>query len=271
VYVPDCSEPPEVLCGRGGPAVRLAARGLVVLVLRLISRSHSAGRTLNNRRHLHRLGWQLGRTFLGAEVSKARSAVNVLERLRGVDANRIGIFGYDQGGQIAFLAAALDPRFRAAVISNYFGGGVHPEWQPVDRLMFGKAHLFGESELVEVIGPRNLCVEAAPGVRWPADAGTRTEAERAEVGFTRRIDFGTVRRMAGQFRVELIASAESCSKRAIEFVASRLGIASALPSGRFERSRLGTTDSTPLRAELARFAEHETHISQLKFVTAFFF
>src|ERR1051326_3134874 len=116
LYLPDCSESPEAVCSDKGPAVRLATRGFAVLVLRLISRSYSAGRHLNNRRHLHRLGWQLGRTFLGAEVSRARSAVGVLASLPGIDSKRLGVFGFDQGGQIALLAAALDKRIQATVV-----------------------------------------------------------------------------------------------------------------------------------------------------------
>lgn len=257
IFVPDCSESPEEICSHGGPAASLVTRGFVVLVLRLISRSHSAGRHLNNRRHLHRLGWQLGHTFLGAEVSKLHSAVSALASLPQVDANRIGVFGFDQGGQLALLAAALDSRIKATVVSNYFGGGIHPEWQPVDRLLFGKAHLFGERELVNLVGADRLCVEANPQHRLPENADAKTETEREQVGFTRGIDFASTKRLALENQIEFVISTKPCSSKAIEFLVERLGAnKKPHPSARLHlKSQPGK--------ELARFNELERHYHRL--------
>ena len=272
LYVPDCSESSEEVCSRRGAASRLAQRGFVVLALRLISRRYSEGYRLNNRRHLHRLGWQLGRTFLGAEVSKLRSAVGALSKLPQVDANRIGVFGFDQGGQLALLAAALDDRIKATVVSNYFGGGVHPEWQPVDRLLFGKAHLFGESELADLIGSQRLCVEADTRGRWPENGDAKTELEREQVGFTRGIDFTTSKRLAGQNQIEFVASKTPCSDGSVIFLNDALrstmweAVSDRRPSFSFHTSSRPSETASHVAAakkELVRFAELENHYNRL--------
>lgn len=259
--IPDCSESPEDWCGRNGTAIRLAKRGFSVLALRLISRTHppakqragNAGGTLNNRRHLHRLGWQLGRPLLGAEVAMARSAISVLQTLDGVDPRRIGVAGCDQGGHIALLSAALDARINAAVVSRYFGWSDRPEWQPVDRLIFGQARWLSDVALAGMIAPRGLCIESDPHGRWPRDADARTEIERTAQGFTRQIDFETARRLAGKTRAEFVASPVFCSERAVRFLERHLD-----PHRLPRIPNVFVTRVTDLSGkEMARFAEME--------------
>ena len=49
----------------------------------------------------------------------------------------IGLFGYDEGGEIGLYAAALDPRIDAACVNGYFDNRNDLWRQPVDRNVFG--------------------------------------------------------------------------------------------------------------------------------------
>jgi dienelactone hydrolase len=65
-------------------------------------------------------GLMLGRPLLGSRVQDTLRALDLLQSLPEVDAGRIGIMGGSSGGAVALLAAALEPRLRAAVVSSYF-------------------------------------------------------------------------------------------------------------------------------------------------------
>jgi fermentation-respiration switch protein FrsA (DUF1100 family) len=56
-----------------------------------------------------------GRLFPMQEVEDARNAISFLQRLPGVDANRIGIWGTSFGGGIVSYTAAVDRRVKAVV------------------------------------------------------------------------------------------------------------------------------------------------------------
>jgi dienelactone hydrolase len=62
----------------------------------------------------------LGRPLLGSRVQDTLRALDLLQSLPEVDAGRVGIMGGSSGGAVALLAAALEPRLRAAVVSSYF-------------------------------------------------------------------------------------------------------------------------------------------------------
>jgi dienelactone hydrolase len=223
LYVPDCSQTPGELYHEDSPIWRLVSEGFAVLVLNLISRSQSAGSPLNNRRHLHRLGWQLGQTLLGSEVAKARAALDVLKNQLAVDINRIGLFGYDQGGQIALLVAALESNIKATVISNYFGSSARAECQPIDRLLFGQARYFDDTVLAGLCAPGSLCIEADLHQTWPIDAETADETARSTPGFTRQIDFKTAKRLAKSSGQTFVESSTACGTDVVRFFRKRLG------------------------------------------------
>lgn len=44
----------------------------------------------------------------------------------GVDGARLGVIGFCMGGRVAYLAAAANPRFKAAVV--YYGGNIRQVW-----------------------------------------------------------------------------------------------------------------------------------------------
>lgn len=108
-------------------ALALCRRGLVVLApeLRGFGRrrepqDQAAGPTSSSCHGLAWWGVMLGKPLLGSRVGDVLRAIDLLNALPEVDGRRIGIIGGSGGGAVALFAAALLPRLRAAVISNYF-------------------------------------------------------------------------------------------------------------------------------------------------------
>jgi len=68
-------------------------------------------------------------------IKDVNAAVDFLRGYASADVGRLGIVGFCMGGRVAFLMAAANPMFRAAV--DYYGGGVHKAWgegrAPADR------------------------------------------------------------------------------------------------------------------------------------------
>lgn len=62
----------------------------------------------------------LGQTMVGWRVYDAMRALDYLATRPEIDSQRIGIMGISGGGTTTFFAAALDTRFKAAVVSGYF-------------------------------------------------------------------------------------------------------------------------------------------------------
>jgi carboxymethylenebutenolidase len=68
-------------------------------------------------------------------IHDVNAAVDLLGGCATADVGRLGIVGFCMGGRVAFLMAAANPMFRAAV--DYYGGGVYKAWgdgpAPSDR------------------------------------------------------------------------------------------------------------------------------------------
>jgi len=68
-------------------------------------------------------------------INDVNAAVNFLGGCATADVGRLGIVGFCMGGRVAFLMAAANSMFRAAV--DYYGGGVYKAWgdgpAPSDR------------------------------------------------------------------------------------------------------------------------------------------
>jgi carboxymethylenebutenolidase len=68
-------------------------------------------------------------------IRDVNAAINFLGSCATADVARLGIVGFCMGGRVAFLMAAANPKFRAAV--DYYGGGVYKAWgdgpAPSDR------------------------------------------------------------------------------------------------------------------------------------------
>jgi carboxymethylenebutenolidase len=61
-----------------------------------------------------------------AVIKDVNAAVDFLRSCPSADISRIGIVGFCMGGRVAFLMAAANPNFRAAV--DFYGGGVYRAW-----------------------------------------------------------------------------------------------------------------------------------------------
>jgi carboxymethylenebutenolidase len=68
-------------------------------------------------------------------IHDVNAAVDFLRGCGAADAGKLGIVGFCMGGRVAFLMAAANPNFRAAV--DFYGGGVYKSWgdgpAPSDR------------------------------------------------------------------------------------------------------------------------------------------
>ena len=61
-----------------------------------------------------------------AVIKDVNATLDFLRSCPSADASRVGIVGFCMGGRVAFLMAAANPHFRAAV--DFYGGGVYRAW-----------------------------------------------------------------------------------------------------------------------------------------------
>ena len=210
IVIPDAGQTPEQLAGSvAGRASRIPGGGSlgsqrvrIAVVPALIDRTVTArnGRAkLTNREFIYRSAFELGRHIIGYEVQKVLALVD--QCFRKTDTReRVGVFGYGEGGAIALYAAALDPRIEAVCVSGYFDDRNDVWRQPVDRNVFGLLEQFGDAEVASLIAPRPLIVEAAKGPEFVIPPGTggapgrlttpKLETVRAEVERARTLVAG---------------------------------------------------------------------------------
>ncbi|HKS96616.1 MAG TPA: dienelactone hydrolase family protein [Terriglobia bacterium] len=277
VVVPDADWPPEALVGltSGVPAPaqfarRLAESGCQVIVPLLINRrddwSGIPGVKMTNLPHrewIYRMAFEVGRHVIGLEVQKILAVVDWFEQQNKSHPLPIGVFGYGEGGLLAFYAAALDPRVKAAVVSGYFQSRQELWKEPIYRDVWGLLREFGDAEVAGLIAPRTLIVEACtvPKVEGPPAAnenransacpnGTlvtphlndvKKEVERAREVFTR---------LNSTQQLRLVASDEGHglpgSEAALTQFLAALGVKFGLrPSATPPRDLRGTFDPEP--------------------------
>lgn len=216
IAVPDCDWTPEQATGLA-PGVpveqqfprRFAEAGCRVLVPALVDRgSEFAGnpgvRSVKHsqRETLWRAAYEVGRHPLGYEIQKLLAAADWMMPpktvKRGPDLvqlrHKLAVVGFGEGGLLALYAAALDPRFDAAVVSGAFGLAEENSAQPIYRNVWSLLERFGDAEVAKLIAPRPLIVEAgaypavthtdehggAPGKLWrPTESAVLAEINRA--------------------------------------------------------------------------------------------
>lgn len=168
IVVPDADQIPEQLIGLldGIPGEQqyprlLAEAGCRVLIPTLIDRTieprHGRVR-LPAREWLYRPSFEMGRHPLGYEIQKVLSLVDFLSKK---DQEKIGIIGYGEGGLIAMYAAALDTRIDAALLSGCVENRNDVWSQMIERNVFGLLDEFGDAEVLSMIAPRPVIVEAS--------------------------------------------------------------------------------------------------------------
>lgn len=183
VAVPDADWTPEQAAGLV-PGVPVAARfpaalaenGCQVIVPVLMDRadrwSGIDGVKLTNQPHrewIYRMAFEAGRHIIGFEVQKILAAIDWFAEENKSRALPVGVFGFGEGGLLAFYSAALDPRIRAAGVSGYFQPRENLWKEPIYRDLWGLLREFGDAEIAALIAPRGLVVEAcaSPVVTGP--------------------------------------------------------------------------------------------------------
>ena len=167
IAVPDADQQPEQLAGlmEGVPAESQFARvfaenGYQVLVPVIISRTlifPAQDKQQTYREWLYRQSFQMGRHIIGYEVQKIMSAIDWF-RQNNKD-EKIGVAGYNEGGLLAFYAAAVDRRIDAVLVSGYFNSRQKVWDEPVYRNVWALLTEFGDAEIASLIAPRALIIE----------------------------------------------------------------------------------------------------------------
>ncbi|MCA1686045.1 MAG: dienelactone hydrolase family protein, partial [Planctomycetia bacterium] len=173
VAVPDAGQTPEQIAGLADGvapesqfARRLAGSGCRVVVPVLIDRKiepRNGRAKLTSREYLYRSAFELGRHVIGYEVQKVLAAVDWFAKDAKGDDPKIGVFGYGEGGLIALYAGAVDTRIDAVGVSGYVDDRQGLWREPIDRNVFGLLEQFGDAEVISLIAPRAVTVEAARG------------------------------------------------------------------------------------------------------------
>lgn len=180
ILLPDADTRPEELAGLvkgGNPAaglpLQLAAAGCRVIIPQMISRRMEVrgGRAeITDREYVYRATFVLGRHPLGLETQAVRAVVDGLrpETQQGAAEAKpgdapIAVAGYGEGGLVALLAGAIDPRIDVVLASGVWGNRDALWSEPVSRNVFGLLSDFGDAPLACMIGPRPLIIEGAKG------------------------------------------------------------------------------------------------------------
>lgn len=171
IAVPDADQTPEEFAGLTcwQDALRSGCR---IFIPALVSRTVEprAGRAkMSHREYIYRPAYELGRHIIGYEIQAILSLVDALS-----SANRpIALFGYGEGGLLAFYAAALDKRINAVAVSGYFAPREQVWKEPIERNVFGLLDQFGDAEIGSLIAPRTLIIEACAGpqLEFPSQGG----------------------------------------------------------------------------------------------------
>ena len=140
-------------CQESEFARQLAENGCRVLVPTLIDRQDTwsgnpkLGRMTNlpHREFIYRMSYEMGRHVIGYEIQKVLAAIDwfCLEK----DHPPVGVYGYGEGGLLAFYTGAVDGRVRSTAVSGYFGRRELVWEQPIYRNVHGLLREFGDAEL----------------------------------------------------------------------------------------------------------------------------
>lgn len=168
IALPDCEVTPEQLAGlvpgidaTSQYARVLAENGYVVVIPVLVNRAEKMPK-LSNREWLYRSAFELGRGMIAYEVQEVQALASWMAKRKN-EAGNVGVFGWGEGGLISLYAAAVDPNIDVAVVSGYFQSRDNLWQEPIDRNVFGLLEHLGDAELLPLITPRKLIVEAARG------------------------------------------------------------------------------------------------------------
>ena len=125
----------------------------------------------------------LGQTMVGWRVYDAMRALDYLATRPEIDSQRVGIMGISGGGTTTFFAAALDTRFKAAVVSGYFNtfrDSILSLSHCIDNYIPSVLKYAEMSDIAGLIAPRAMFVESGTeDTIFPIEA-TRLAVKRAK-------------------------------------------------------------------------------------------
>jgi dienelactone hydrolase len=167
IAVPDADQTPEQLAGLTSGIAKesqfarhLAENGYQVLVPVITSRAmifEGEGKQQTYREWLYRQAFQMGRHVIGYEVQKIMAAIDYFKKIDSK--GKVGVAGYDEGGLLAFYAAAVDTRIDAVMVSGYFNSRQKVWDEPVYRNVWALLTEFGDAEIASLIAPRSIVIE----------------------------------------------------------------------------------------------------------------
>lgn len=168
IAIPDAEQAPEDLCGIGTDtanyAIELAKLGVQVFVPEVIQRTEEArnGRVVvSDQEFLYRSSFVLGRHPLGYQVQVVQS---LIDAIKAKQTNmKIGLAGWGEGGWIALHTAALDDRVSEVLVAGHFQQREEIWKEPIHRNFQGLLLQFGDAELVAMIAPRKVLIDAVEG------------------------------------------------------------------------------------------------------------
>ncbi|MEP6755219.1 MAG: dienelactone hydrolase family protein, partial [Chthonomonadales bacterium] len=107
----------------------------------------------------------VGTSITAVEIYKISKALDVLVKRPEVDSKRIAMVGLSYGGYYTLVTAALEPRIKVSVSSCYYGvqEGRYEQDElgvPSDFKFMGRMTLFNDQDLVALIAPRALEIQA---------------------------------------------------------------------------------------------------------------
>lgn len=125
----------------------------------------------------------LGQTMVGWRVYDAMRSLDYLSTRPEIDMNRVGVMGISGGGTTTFFSAAIDERFKVAVVSGYFNtfrDSIMSISHCIDNYIPGVLQYAEMYDIAGLIAPRAMFVES--GTKddiFPIDA-TRFAFDRAK-------------------------------------------------------------------------------------------
>ncbi len=131
-----------------------------------------------------------GRTLFGQMLAELGGALDFLSRIEGVDANRVGVFGFSMGATHAFWLAALEPRVRAVAHACAFAdletlvtSGAH-DLHGLYMTIPGLLKEFSTGQIAALVAPRPQL--ACVGLLDPLTPAGAVADAMAEVGVAYR-------------------------------------------------------------------------------------
>src|SRR5205823_10470221 len=110
------------------------------------------GRMTNqpHREFVYRMAFEMGRHIIGYEMQKVLAAVDWFQKEN--EKLPVGVYGYGEGGLLAFYSGAIDERIEATVVSGYFGDRESIWQEPIYRNAWGLLLEFGDAEVATLFG-----------------------------------------------------------------------------------------------------------------------